>query len=222
MKMEIGERREALAALAMKIAPHLPEGWKVDVKLSESECENNDRVWYRFKDTALRFSIAFDSSARDLRINVASWTWPAYERRDRGEVRKDTIFPSNLYDPKEGQPDISCSAEKDPVKIAADISRRFIPEYVRIYERCKVIADKYQAHQDLTWKTWNEACALVGKDPKHNNWWNVIGPLSITNDGGDTVKIEGSVSLEILKRIKALIDEMKAAGVEGTAGHDYE
>lgn len=198
-EIDVPTLRAELRQIASLVAPHL-EGWAMIVPPPEEDY-NQDRVF--FTKDKMKFGVSFDWSShpRNSRLNVSTWTWPEYSRLERGDVRKETIFPASLYDPKEGQPSISVAASKTPEQIAKDIKRRFLPEYERIYARCKAKADDYQAHEDKSESQWAKVCKLIGCDPKRASKYCKFGEnyLTIENRNG-SLHIDGYVDLERLQR----------------------
>jgi len=73
-------------------------------------------------------------------------------------------MPNSLYDPKESSPNISCSLNRPAESIANDIKRRFLSDYIRIYQRCLERAQAHQAHEDSSRSQWLEICTALRLD----------------------------------------------------------
>lgn len=200
--MDIIEMRAQLEEVALGIARFMPEGWTLEVPKAEDDI--SDRKFFR--KGAMRIGISLDWQKKD-RLNISTWTWPTYTAKDRYNdrgMRTETVWPRDLWDPEEkGSPDISVAVSRGPEVIAKEIKRRFLPEYERIWARCKKKADSYQRDNDTANAQWEEVCKLLGKDPKYDNHYNALGPFGVQNSNG-SLKLEGYVTLEQLKALAKL------------------
>ncbi len=119
--------------------------------------------------------------------------------------------PSDI---REESPTITVSARRPPEKIAAEITRRFLPEYQRIY----VLLDQYLTAQVNGEQRQREVTAefaeIMGdrphkQRPAHASWFgeDCYGHVDI-NHGGETGTLELRGNVDILKA--ALIAAGKA------------
>lgn len=197
--MDIPVMRAKLEELALGISRYLPAGWSLEVPKEDDM--NNDRRFFR--NGEMKFGISLDYGKPD-RLNVSTWTWPGYTHMERGEIQTTTVWPHDLYDPKEDGIDITIGANRGADVIAKEIGRRFLPEYHRIWDRCWLKANQYQQHGDKSAAQWREVCRLLNKDPNHNNHYSALGPLSIRNNNG-SLSVEGYLSLPQVKAIHTLL-----------------
>jgi hypothetical protein len=162
-----------LAKVCNALAKHF-DGWTL-----EETGETFDYRW-KLRRNGMEIGLSLDWSKKD-RLNIATWAWPKYTKLDRGEVRSETITPSSLYDPKESSPSISVAWNRGPEVIAKEIKRRFLPEYERIYARCAEKAASYQKHENESRQNWENICAAIGKDTRHNRHYvSAGGDLNVT------------------------------------------
>lgn len=139
-------------------------------------------------DHGRKLHLHFDSYASKNRIRV-SGGWPSYKRPD-GSTQQTS--PRDLWNPQEGSPEITVSMEKSPDKIASDILRRLMPDYVRIHARLKAHADEQGDHAR---KTLEAAQALVkdfgGTAKAEGSSVRVWIPgVSVSMSGPDSVRFE--------------------------------
>lgn len=207
--MDLLEKRAKLDQLALGIDRYLPDGWSLFIPKEEDTI--SDRAFFVKGD--LKFGISLNWDKPD-RLDISTWTWPSYTTRiERDGIRRETIYPNNLYDPKEISPAISVSATKGYDVIAKDIARRFLPEYERIYARCKEKASNYQAHADNSRAQWERVCKWMDKSPTHGIWYSGVGPLTVANRSG-SLHVEGYVSESQLRRIAFVLSQPDPEDVE--------
>jgi hypothetical protein len=168
-----------LLALAGAIAANLT-GWQLHPP--------NDGHWaILFKRDEMCFNIARDNSGKRDRINVSTWGWPQYTKYEQGdEPRKDTIFPNSLYDPKEESPSISCAIARGGEAIAREITRRFIPDYERIWKRCAEKAEMWGKAEVEARDNWAAICKAAGQPVRKGSIYAELGKahLRIENRNG--------------------------------------
>jgi hypothetical protein len=187
--MELSERRAKTQELGIAIAKHLPEGWKFR---RDPDIDNQDRAY--FVKGAMRMALTIDDwHQKTPRVRIQTWDWPKYTKWEHGYrsddsdgSRSETVFPSSLYDPKEGSPDITVSMEKSPEQIAKDITRRFIPEYERIFTRCQIKADQFGAFEAASKEAWEDVMRQTGGNPRYGSHYHDI-------DLGDGQKVHLSL-----------------------------
>lgn len=196
--MDLLEKRAKLDQLALGIDRYLPDGWTLFTPKEEDTI--SDRAFFVKGD--LKFGISLNWGKPD-RLDISTWTWPSYTRMERRDIRREIIYPNSLYEPKETSPAISVSATKGYDVIAKDIARRFLPEYERIYARCKEKADNYQAHEDRSRDQWQDVCHILNKDPKSDSYYSALGPLTVANRSG-SIYVEGYIGMEQLRAIAGL------------------
>ncbi len=136
---------------------------------------------------------------------IVSGVWP-HGPADSGWR---AIGPS---DAREGDPRITVSAGRSPEKIAADILRRFLPEYQRIYATLQTCLDKNVNGERRQYEVAAEFAAIMGdrqQRPAHASWFgkDCYGYVGV-NHGGETGKLEIRGDIKILKA--ALIAAGKA------------
>ena len=200
---------QPLQDLGVEISKHLPE-WSYLAPSKEFEYHNEV---IRLGKDGLVIAIRHDWNDR---FSVSCWEWPSFTSAEKtvhdsalGEIPAiERITPNSLYDPRESSPEIPVSPTKTPEKIAADITRRLIPDYERVYARCAEKAKLNQDYADATTKNWREVCEVVGGNPKHrviyHHYDGEKGYFTITRSG-DQARLEGYVTAEQLKKIiKAL------------------
>ena len=198
--MELIEMRQKLEALALEVSSHLPAEWTLQPPREDRDDNDHKRFC---NSLGMCFSIRWDWRTRE-RIVATAWEWPTYKKLERGEVRSQTIRPRDLWDPKEtGSHDITVAYSRGAKALAEEIKRRLLPEYERVWKRCKEKADNYQQHEDKAEAQWQEVCKLLGKDATRKSHYNAIGSLSIDDRNG-SLHIEGYISFEDLKKLAAL------------------
>ncbi len=117
-------------ALYNGIAPHLPAGWKV----TETE---DEYIGWRFKlEDGLGHRVTIETARTPRNMWHVSGYWP--QRANNGSY----YVPSDV---REESPSINVSVAKTHEQIARDITKRFLPEYVRIFAK---IQDKVSAEND--------------------------------------------------------------------------
>jgi hypothetical protein len=176
-------------ALCNGVAAHLP-GWHV----TESD---NEYLGYRFKlEDGTGHRVTLESSRTKGTWHV-SGHWP--QRTANGSY----YVPSDV---REESPSINVSTAKSHEQIARDISRRFLPEYVRIYALLTAKATEqndYETRRAANWqriagsgyvKTWDAShlkeqgkIYIDGADDKTNF---DAGYGDVNMESADSVKIE--------------------------------
>src|SRR6266853_481848 len=86
-------------ALGKEVAKLL-NGWEFQV-----DGDMRDRCF--FVSGQMKFGFNRDYSGKKDRLTISTWKWPEYTGIERGQPRKETIFPNSLYDPRESSPEIS-------------------------------------------------------------------------------------------------------------------
>jgi len=74
---------------------------------------------------------------------VVSGSWPC--SRLPGEESKQ-FTPADLWNPRAEYPSITVDADKSSEKIAADVNRRFLPEYRAVLARCVEARDAHEQY----------------------------------------------------------------------------
>jgi hypothetical protein len=145
----------------------------------EPQGERYDLRMAGVKD-GMRFCVTYVPHTH--RLHIQTWTWPGYttaELREHPDTKQ--VWPRDLREPKESDPDITVSADKTPEQIARDISRRFLAEYTRIYTRCRAVADERQAGENASRDGWAQVCRVLKADPKRNTHYaDIAGSYNAT------------------------------------------
>ncbi len=127
--------------------------------------------------------------------------WGGYPEGTEFNGRTSRVDYSNLWNPHEERPGISCAATKTPAQIAQDISRRFLPEYSRIWVRCKEKADQITAYGQRQLATRAELAVIKGIDlwPDRNGGIGLEGNVSLPGleKYGSSVRVKGPNSIEL-------------------------
>ncbi len=159
-----------LKEIMPKLAANLPDGWKLDT--SPDAMDNKHYLFFLKGGMKLAIHAVYSED----RFTVSGWGWPFYwEIGGRDGKSKKTIEPRNLYNPQASLDSIGIGMKKDGEQIAADIKRRILPEYERLYARCEEECKKWQEYEDKADKVWREVCALVGTNPQYNSHYVRIG-----------------------------------------------
>jgi hypothetical protein len=104
---------------------------------------------------------------------VVSGSWP--RSRLPGEGSKQ-FTPSDLWNPRAEYPSITVDADKPPEKIAADIKRRFLPEYRAVLARCVEARDIHEQYVKSCNSLAEEIATLLGES-SHEHAGKSHGPL---------------------------------------------
>lgn len=162
------EMRQLFADIAALMAK---DGWTIQQPAPEDA--NNDYLRHVLVKGALKIHFGRSQGGAQDKVNIAAWQWPEYRytESDYGKPvqRFQRITPSDLYDPKEASPGISCSIARGAEAIVKDLTRRFLPEYERIFARCQQKADANKAYADKARSNWEETCTVIGASPDRNN-----------------------------------------------------
>jgi hypothetical protein len=103
------------------------------------------------------------------RLVVAGGSWPTYTAAGKyAETVTETVRPSSLAEDA-GDLDITVALPRASSAIAKAISSRLLPEYLRVWNACKVLADKYQAVEVQKATGWAEVCRVTGT-PNTQRW----------------------------------------------------
>ena len=96
---------------------------------------------------------------------VVSGSWP--RSRLPGEQSKQ-FTPADLWNPRAEYPSITVDADKSPEKIAADIKRRFLPEYRAVLVRCVEARDNHEQYVRSCNSLAEEIGALLGEPSREH------------------------------------------------------
>lgn len=161
--MELMESRRTLAALSKELEPLL-DGWS----LVPEDPENPNYDLRCFEQDGMGFGIRLDR--KEDRVMVRSCDWPSYKQDEgRDYIKTCTIWPRDLYDPKEDYPEITIAISRGARAIAKEIDRRFLPDYTRIYGRCLEKARVGQEYEDRSQATWKAVCEATGHETKYHS-----------------------------------------------------
>ncbi len=139
--------------------------------------------------------------------------WPTYTDENG---KKETVDPSNLWQPKASRPTTTAAQDRAPKAIAKQIAGKLIQDYVDIYKRCLESAEEAQAYSDKS--TANaDLIAAAAKDEGHHvgrrgRAWYVKGlkgeTLRVEMNSADSFGIE--VKAKEMVAIISLLREMRA------------
>lgn len=140
------------------------------------------------------------------RFKISATDWPTYTDR---EDRLQHIRPGALWNPQENQPECTAARRRGGAAIAKDIERKILPEYERLYERCRTVASEWQISADKFKSKCEEvaqACGYEGtiniysSGSKHFRLDDIPGEqygVQITYETPETVKINMGAELAI-------------------------
>jgi hypothetical protein len=137
--------------LATEIAAQLPD-WTLSF--------NDDKDAAFLSKDGMRFAITRTDKDR---LHIRSWNWPKYTDETGKQIE---LMPHSLFDPRESAPSITCAIVRGSRAIAADITRRFLPEYLRIWSRLYARAVSNMAYSLDVRDNWRAVCTLARKDPE--------------------------------------------------------
>jgi hypothetical protein len=166
----------AFRAMASEVGEALG-GWSV-----QPEIEDHTSCW----NPAAR--LVKDGFGLYLRVDrgrlvVAGGSWPTYTAAGKyAETVTETVRPSSLAEDI-GKLDITVALPRASSAIAKAISSRLLPEYTRVWNACKVLADKRVAAEAQKATGWAEVCKVTGTTPSQR--W-----ARITTTSGILVNIE--------------------------------
>jgi hypothetical protein len=181
---------DLLYEIGPAIAEHLP-GWKYVF-------DEDFRAGYfiqgaKRKRGELAICLHVDHKKR---LNI-SGAWPYAEGQPLTSPRD--IYIDGKY---QESPSISVSMGRPPEKLAADILRRFIPEYLRLYNLCleRLQANELAEKQQFT--VAQDFAKIMGDKTTnaHASWYgeDCYGHVDV-NSGGDTATLELRGNVAILK-----------------------
>jgi hypothetical protein len=211
-----------LQTLAAAVASHLAPGWSL------MPVNQNDSTWNNgvLVNGPLQIRISIDGWNQVGRIAIADRAWPSYTETDTNNyssgsslVKTTHVYPRDLpagerpADTNMASMSITVSKTKSPAQVAADITRRFLPTYTRLYYLCAQQALQLQATRDNSQANWSAICATVG--PSAVNQWKYQsietkgGRLSLTREHAGQAKLEMTVSPAQLALIIAALGGRK-------------
>ena len=196
---------EQFAAICEQIATQFP-----DWTLSKSG-ESYDYRHTLTHASGMQISLSTSKYDKQPRLNVTTWTWPKYTKQDRGQERTETVTPSSLWNPKESGPSITCALNRPAEKLAAEIRRRFLPEYERVWQRCTERASEYQTHENNSASQWTAVCSALNLNPARDHHYVDTGSESRTVS---IQNMNGSLRLEFYatqEQVLAVIAAMRNA-----------
>lgn len=136
------------------VAKALGDGWEQGQADADGDHDWRARHLYHADGRVLCFGVA---QGKGDRICV-SGGWP---RSQAGEVLTPSYSLSR--DVREGKvTEITVATTKSPVQIAADISRRLLPDYTTLYRLLLDRAAEYDGHRARLLATARSAAALFG------------------------------------------------------------
>lgn len=194
------EREERLATqlqtLFSEIASRMP-GWTV--KPADPDDGN---TWRRYvlQRGDMGIHIHRDTNGKGDRVNISTWHWPSYSYIECGDERRETVSPHNLYDPKESSPSITCAMDRGADAIVKEIQRRFLPEYERLYARCKAKVEESRAFHDKSQDSWRSICETIKADQTRDRHY--FGPLTIERRSNGA-RVEVDLGAEALAKLIA-------------------
>lgn len=186
-------------AIATKVAALLGKGWKA---VADDEHPANHSALVNM--IGMKISIRYTGG----KFSCSCWNWPSYTTMERGETKRVTIWPRDLRDSQSG-PSINVSASRGAQVLAAEISRRILPEYQRIWDLCSERARQAQEYGDNSRALWERVCKKLGVDSKHERHYNITGAISIEHRG-ESIHIDGYVTEDFIDAIIAAAKSLAA------------
>jgi hypothetical protein len=117
------------------------------------------------------------------RLEITGGSWPTYTATGKyAATVTQTVRPSSLGQDT-GKLNITVALSRGPAATAKAISSRLLPEYTRVWNACKVLADKRVAAEAQKATGWAEVCKVTGTTPSQR--W-----ARITTTSGILVNIE--------------------------------
>ena len=141
---------------------------------------------------------------------VISGDWPRYWVPDQNTI----VTPRDV---RENSPDCTASLKRSVGAIAADFSRRFMPEFSRIWDKCKDQADERQRAGERSRELgrelaarYNQKAEPTGADCKF--WHPSGGPIIVSTYGDRTsVHFERRLSSLTVAQARAILDILRDA-----------
>ncbi len=127
--------------------------------------------------------------------------------------RRDGAKYTSPRDVREESPSITCSSARPVEKIAADIQRRFIPEYLRIYKLLQEHLDKLEAGEDQQKEVVEEFSCLLGESTYGGNnvhWYSegCYGNVDVDH-GGKTASLRISGDVDLIKDVLVVVQQYR-------------
>ncbi len=178
------QKREQSIALYKGVAANLP-GWTVFTPIDphDPECIEGCRL----VNGPYKIDLRIDRG----KVEVSGY-WP------QAPNNGPTTSPRDVH---ETGPEISCSLSRGPEAIARDITRRFLPEYVRIFAKCQERIDAHVAYESRKAANWAKLClaspvvqtwrgSMQREDPRGDLLLGEVGYGRVQMYGDTTVKFE--------------------------------
>ena len=195
--------RDEIRDLQKKIVKHMP-GWKF---WTSKEYDNSFLIpesadAAAFKPHRTNTPAIYTQLDHNRRLCV-SGCWP------HSQTEGHACYSPR--DVREESPSITCDAARPPEKLAADIARRFLPDYLRIHGLLVEHIAKHDAGTQRQMDVAQQFALIMGDQTKnaHASWFSdaCYGHVDV-NWGGDSATLELRGNVDILKA--ALIAAGKA------------
>lgn len=185
-----------------KIAALLPGKWTV-----KDPSEPNDGSWWASVENCDGRKLHFRADDRKKgapRVEI-SGIWPSSKSQG-------VIAPARYADNEKGTFEITVARNRGAAAIAAEIKRRLLPDYSRVFVICKARAEYWDENDRRRNEVAAELRQLVGdtksfpnRDPKSVCAAKLDGVLDIEVRGPDCVHFRMDISLEAAKAVIAVL-----------------
>lgn len=194
-----------LAKLAAEVAPTLPEGpWTV--RPPREEAHDSHAILERADGATVW--ISGNGWTRNGRLSV-SGGWP---RTKAGEV----------MGPREGRPSITVAETRPSAGVAAEIARRFLPDYLRLYAEALAKKVSWDDSRAAKRAACREMAAEIGgkvqgETDANVHWYHDYGSCGDATPGSEdtwSFKIHGvgaKAAREIARLVRSDAEERRAA-----------
>lgn len=123
------------------------------------------------------------ASGKGTHVRISAVGWPSY--RDEGGAG-DEFYPHQLH-PKEATPEACIAYARGIDTICAEIARRIMPDYARIWTLCEVQAKACQEYNERAEASWAYVCKRLGGDGSRGRLY--VASTSLVRNG-DKVRFE--------------------------------
>lgn len=157
--------------LLQPIVDEMPEGWSLKPIHIDDEGHAWRCLYIVNAATGLEVMARYDEYDIRGKFEFQASEWPKYTDENGQTCTK---HPGDVYNPRETAPKSRAAAGREPKAIAGQIASKILPEYERIFERCRQEADESQAYHDKTKQALDWLAAATG-DERHSSGRNRSG-----------------------------------------------
>lgn len=158
--------------------------------------EDNENWWYRnlVMPDGVRFSLMYRSDGRI----TADGNWP----RDNNGKSHMPISNDRSH--------IGMSVEKAPEKIARDIEKRFLPEYIPVYWKMVASAKDANDSDDAVLKFWKDLGITPQSWDKYSTTWcKNDSYVRLKYYGSGKVRVECDITPDNVKKLLTILEKEK-------------